>query len=257
MTTTSHQFAPGTFAPDPGRASIPAMIAAQAGIESKLFLRHGEQQLLSLIIPVGLLIALSITPVLGVADPVGTVFPFTLAIAGMSAGFTGQAIAVAFDRRYGALKRIGASGVPSWTIICGKVVAVLGVATVQTTILTSVALLLGWRMPLSGITPLIFALVVGVGAFTALGLLLGGTCSSEVVLAVANTAWFVLAGAAAYFVLRGDGPPHGAALTIPSVAFADALAQTVHGTIAWLNLVILASWLAVAGTIATKLFRFS
>ena len=120
-------FQPGTFSPAPQRASIGAMVRAQALIEAKLFLRHGEQQLLSMIIPLALLIGLTLVPVLDDADPVQRVFPFTLAIAGMSAGFTGQAIAVAFDRRYGALKRIGASGVPAWTIIVGKVVAVASV----------------------------------------------------------------------------------------------------------------------------------
>lgn len=233
------------------------MVGAQALIEAKLFLRHGEQQLLSLIIPIGLLVALSLTSLLDASEPVRVVFPFTLAIAGMSAGFTGQAIAVAFDRRYGALKRIGASGVPSWTIIFGKVVAVLGVATVQTLILGTIALLLGWTMPLAGLIPAVLAMLLGVGTFTALGLLLGGTCSSEVVLAVANTLWFVLVGTAAYFVLRSSGELPTATLLIPSVAFADALQQAFAGTIAWVNLGFLAGWAALSSAAAIKLFRFS
>ncbi|MEJ5927220.1 ABC transporter permease [Corynebacterium sp. H128] len=253
----TQQFKSGSFTPDPARAGMGAMIGSQALIEAKLFLRHGEQQLLSLIIPLGLLIALSLTTLLPGEKPVFTVFPFTLAVAGMSAGFTGQAIAVAFDRRYGALKRIGASGVPAWTIIFGKVVAVLGVALVQTLILGSVALVLGWRMPLGGIVPTVLAMVLGVGTFTAIGLLLGGTLSSEVVLAVANTAWFVLLGAAAYFVLRGGGTVPGYSLAIPSVAFADALRQAFHGTIAWMNLLSLAVWAAVSSAAAIRLFRFS
>ncbi|QMV85354.1 ABC transporter permease [Corynebacterium hindlerae] len=255
--TKNHTFSDGTFTPDPRHASVPVMIAAQARIEATLFLRHGEQQLLSLIIPAALLIGLSLTDVLGLDSPVHTVFPFTLAIAGMSVGFTGQAIAVAFDRRYGALKRIGASGVPSWTIILGKVVAVVGVSIVQTLILGAIALAIGWTMPLSGILPAAVVMLFGVGTFTAVGLLLGGTCSSEVVLAVANTLWFLLLGSAAYFVLRASGPIPTAALIIPSVSFADALQQALTGSIAWLNLLLLSFWAIAGMAAATKLFRFS
>ncbi|AKK03201.1 ABC transporter permease [Corynebacterium epidermidicanis] len=258
MSQISHsQFSPGTFAPWPQRASIARMICAQALIEAKLFLRHGEQQLLSLIIPAGFLIGLTFIDILGVSDPVSEVFPFSLALAGMSAGFTGQAIAVAFDRRYGALKRIGASGVPSWTIIFGKVVAVLGVAAIQTLILLTLALVLGWRT-----NPLYFLgaipiLILGVMAFTALGLALGGRLSSEMVLATANLAWFLLLGAAAYAMFRTGGDPHPMLSIIPSVAFAEAVKAALSGDVAWADIFSLAVWTALASTVATKLFRFT
>ncbi|PKZ40670.1 multidrug ABC transporter permease, partial [Kytococcus schroeteri] len=100
-------------------------------IESLLFLRHGEQQLLSMVIPLGLLIGLTLIPGDDASHAVTRIFPMALAIALMGAGFTGQAIAVAFDRRYGALKRIGAAGVPTWALIAGKVVAVCIVVLLQ------------------------------------------------------------------------------------------------------------------------------
>ena len=83
-------FPVGTFVPDTGRASTVKMVLAQARIESLLFLRHGEQQLLSLIIPMTMLIALSTLPL--IQDPLPKVFPLTLAISAMSSGFTGQSI---------------------------------------------------------------------------------------------------------------------------------------------------------------------
>ena len=48
-----------------------------------------------------------------------------MALAVISTAFTGQAIAVAFDRRYGALKRLGATPLPVWGIIAGKSLAVV------------------------------------------------------------------------------------------------------------------------------------
>ncbi|AGL26940.1 putative unidentified antibiotic-transport integral membrane ABC transporter [Mycobacterium tuberculosis CAS/NITR204] len=49
-----------------------------------------------------------------------TFVPVIMALAVISTAFTGQAIAVAFDRRYGALKRLGATPLPVWGINAGK-----------------------------------------------------------------------------------------------------------------------------------------
>lgn len=260
VTSESSAFPAGTFTPHPMRASVGRMIAAQARIESLLFLRHGEQQLLSIVIPLGMLIALSQFNFLDLGDPLAIALPLSLAISAMSAGFTGQAIAVAFDRRYGALKRIGASGVPAWTIIAGKVVAVAVVNVVQTLLLAGTALVLGWRPgPLSALTALVL-LVIGVAAFTALGLLLGGTMSSEIVLALANLIWFIFSGLAGYsaLIVGQDGIgvlPHWLQL-IPSVALADGMVIALNGGWSWMCCVVLLVWGAAAAAIATRRFRF-
>ncbi|AZA13620.1 ABC transporter permease [Corynebacterium choanae] len=254
-TPASSRFAPGTFTPQPQRASLPAMVAAQAKIESLLFLRHGEQQLLSLIIPLLLLISLTLIPIGGTT--VHTIFPLTLAISAMSAGFTGQAIAVAFDRRYGALKRIGASGVPAWTIICGKAIGVWAVSVVQTIILGTTALLLGWRAPLGAILIGLVVLAIGVATFTALGLLLGGTLSSEIVLALGNLLWFLLAGAASYAVIRATTTLPLITHLVPSIALAESLTGALTGSINLLDIAILLGWMILGGIAAAKTFRFN
>ena len=56
------EYAPGTFAPNPARAGQLSMALAQGSIEAKLMLRHGEQLLLSVIIPVAILLGLSQAP---------------------------------------------------------------------------------------------------------------------------------------------------------------------------------------------------
>ena len=167
------------------------MARAQGAIESKLMVRHGEQQLLSVIIPLAILIgAHKLESITG--HGLEEIFPMVLAVAATSSGFTGQAISLAFDRRYGALKRTGASGVPAWAIIVGKIIAVLSMVVIQVLVLGTVAAILGLRVGAEGIAVGIVALILGVAAFTALGLLLGGTMSSEVVLAVSNLIWFIL-----------------------------------------------------------------
>lgn len=257
--TFTDRFAPGTFTPNPTPAPTGRMLLSQARIETLLFLRHGEQQLLSLVIPVALLIGLSLLPVVPLDDPVQRIYPMTLGIALMSAGFTGQAIAVAFDRRYGALKRIGASGVPRRVLISGKILAVGAAVLLQIAVLTVIGLILGFSVTAAGLLPGLLFVVLGVATFTALGLLLGGTLSSELVLALGNTIWFLLLGASVTTAIDPELPD--AVLTalqvIPSVALTDGLIAAAEGSVDLGNLLILGGW-AVLGTIlAVRFFSFT
>ncbi|EUA90579.1 putative aBC transporter permease protein [Mycobacterium ulcerans str. Harvey] len=94
---------------------MPRMLAAQFGLELKLLLRNGEQLLLTMFIPITLLIGLTLLPLGSFGQHRAATFvPVIMALAVISTAFTGQAIAVAFDRRYGALKRLGATPLPVW-----------------------------------------------------------------------------------------------------------------------------------------------
>jgi ABC-2 type transport system permease protein len=93
-------FPAGTFTPDPRPNSIGRMLAAQYALDLKLLLRNGEQLLLTMFIPVTLLIGLTLLPLGSFGEPRVAVFiPAIMALAVISTAFTGQAIAVAFDRR--------------------------------------------------------------------------------------------------------------------------------------------------------------
>ncbi|GAB3697526.1 ABC transporter permease [Corynebacterium nasicanis] len=254
MTTT--RFAPGTFRPAPRRASTARMIAAQGRTETILFLRHGEQQLLSVIIPLVALVLTARTAMFSEQTTLAQLLPMVLAIATSSSGFTGQAIAVAFDRRYGALKRSGASGVPASTIIFGKVIAVAAMSALQILLLGSVALFLGWRASPGGVLLGLAILVLGITTFTALGMLMGGTLSSEMVLALANLIWFVLVGALGYVVFAVGLDAAGWYTAVPTVALAAGLTDAFAGVVPWLEIAVLAAWAAVASVLAVRWFRF-
>ena len=182
--TGSNSFPAGTFAPDPRPSAVPKMLAAQFGLELKLLLRNGEQLLLTMFIPITLLVGLTLLPLGSFGQHRAATFtPVIMALAVISTAFTGQAIAVAFDRRYGALKRLGATPLPVWGIIAGKSLAVVTVVFLQAILLGAIGFALGWR-------PTPVALVLGAGVialgtavFAALGLLLGGTLRAEIVLA--------------------------------------------------------------------------
>lgn len=114
MTQTNRPaFPAGTFSPDPRPNAVPLMLAAQFSLELKLLLRNGEQLLLTMFIPITLLVGLTLLPMGSFGhNRAATFVPVIMALAVISTAFTGQAIAVAFDRRYGALKRLGATPLP-------------------------------------------------------------------------------------------------------------------------------------------------
>ena len=117
---TETPFSAGTFTPNPRPAAVPKMLAAQFNLELKLLLRNGEQLLLTMFIPITLLIGLTLLPLGSFGDNRAATFvPVIMALAVISTAFTGQAIAIAFDRRYGALKRLGATPLPVWGIVAG------------------------------------------------------------------------------------------------------------------------------------------
>ena len=259
-TIVTHRFAPGTFAADPRPATVPKMLAAQFKLELKLLLRNGEQLLLTMFIPITLLVGLTLLP-LGSFGPnrAATFVPAIMALAVISTAFTGQAIAVAFDRRYGALKRLGATALPVWGIIAGKSLAVVTVVFLQSILLGAIGIALGWRPAIAGLALGAVVIALGTAGFAALGLLLGGTLRAEIVLAVANLLWFVFAGLGA-LTLEGGMISRGVqwvARLTPSGALTEALSQAMTPSVDWFGLAVLAAWGGVAALAALRWFRFT
>jgi ABC-2 type transport system permease protein len=254
------RFAPGFFTPDPRPAPVPKMLAAQFKLELKLLLRNGEQLLLTMFIPITLLVGLTLLP-LGSFGPnrAATFVPAIMALAVISTAFTGQAIAVAFDRRYGALKRLGATALPVWGIIAGKSLAVVTVVFLQSVLLGAIGFSLGWRPDPVGLLLGGLIIALGTAGFAALGLLLGGTLRAEIVLAIANLLWFVFAAFGA-LTLEGGLVPQGlqwVARLTPSGALTEALSQALTLSVDWFGVAVLAAWGTIAGLCALRWFRFT
>jgi ABC-2 type transport system permease protein len=255
-----NRFPPGTFSPDPRPAPVPKMLAAQFGLELKLLLRNGEQLLLTMFIPVTLVIGLTLLPLGEFGDDRAAVFvPAIMALAVISTAFTGQAIAVAFDRRYGALKRLGATALPVWGIIAGKSLAVVAVVFLQSIVLGAIGIAINWRPHIAGLALGAVIIALGTAVFAALGLLLGGTLRAEIVLAVANLLWFVFAGLGALTLEGGMVPTalQQIARLTPSGALTEALSQAMTLSVDWFGLAVLAVWGAVAAVCALRWFRFT
>lgn len=259
---TASRFPAGVFAPAPGRGSLPRMLLVQARTEFLLTLRNGEQLLLTLLIPLGLLVGLSMLDVLPLDEPrVDRVTPRILALAVISTAFTGQAIALGFDRRYGVLQRLAATALPRWLLIAGRMLAVVGVVALQLVVLGVVAALLGWRPDPGGVGWALLLVLLGTAAFGALGLLLGGALRAEVVLALANLLWLILvvAGGIVLAVDRLPSPLAAVVSVLPSGALAEGLdTALVEGAApGWTAVLVLVGWAAGAGVLAARTLQLS
>ncbi|WP_067487595.1 ABC transporter permease [Actinomadura hibisca] len=237
------------------------MIAAQTRYELSGMLRNGEQLLLTLIIPVVLLTLFSATSLLdlGPGRRVDFLTPGVLALAVMSTAFTGQAIGTGFERRYGVLKRLGATPLPRAGLIAAKTLTVLLVEAIQAVVIFAVALALGWRAhgdPLS----VLALLLLGTAAFSGFGLLMAGTLRAEATLAAANLVYVLLlaVGGVVFPLEKFPAGVRSALELLPISALADGLRQVLqHGAaLPGKPLLVLAVW-AVAGlALAARFFRW-
>ncbi len=253
--------APSWPAPAPGGAPLPRMIAAQAGLETRLLLRNGEQLLLTLIIPLLLLVGFSLEPLVKIhsGTRVDFLVPGIIALAVMSTAFTSQAIATGFERRYGVLKRLGSTPLPRSGLIAAKTLTVIGVELVQAIVIIAVGLALGWH-PGGGATAAAWAVLLvltGTAAFSGLGLLLAGTLRAEATLAVANLVYLVLLGVGGVIFPLPAGARSVLNL-LPSGALTDGLRSVLGGGSGMLlrDLVVLTVWAAAAITLAGRTFRW-
>ena len=247
-----------TFTPNPGAAPLARQVLAQASMESRLMLRNGEQLLLAVVIPVLVLVGM----VRG-ADRLGlnydhpvvdVVTPGVLALAVMSTSFTSLAIATAFERRYGVLKRLGASPLPRSGLLAGKVLALLLIEVLQLLVLSVVGRLLGWDPDVSAasVVGVVLAVLLGTSAFASLGLLMAGALRAEATLAAANLVYLLLlAGGAVILPASAYGAFGHVAQWLPSGALGEAMRDAfLDGAVAWRDLAVLLGW-SVIGTVAT------
>ena len=259
--TPTSSWAPGSLAPRPGPAPRLAMLAAQTRTELVLLLRNGEQVLLSLVVPVGLLVVLSALSFVALdrtdVSRVDYFTPGVIALAVMSTAFTGQAIATGFERQYGVLKRLGATPLPRSLLLAAKTLSVLTVELLQLLLLGAVAYALGWD-PQGSVLSVLALVVVGTAAFSGLGLLLGGTLRGLTCLAVANLAWLVLLVLGGIvFDLDAFGPAEPLLRLLPSAALSDGLRSTlVDGVLVGSDVLTLAVWAAAGLLAASRAFRW-
>jgi ABC-2 type transport system permease protein len=255
--------AAGWPAPAPGAAPLPKMVGAQASLELRTLLRNGEQLLLILIIPVLLLAAFSHKRLVnfGPGRPIDFLAPGVLALAVMSTAFTSLAIATGFERRYGVLKRLGATPLGRSGLIAAKTLTVLVVELLQAVVIVAVGLALGWRPHAGGgaVGWALLLVLAGTAAFSGLALLMAGTLRAEATLAAANLVYLVMFGlGGVVFPLTKFGAAQSGLKLLPAGALSDGLRSVLQigGGLPVRDLLVLAAWAAAGVGVTARVFRW-
>ena len=237
-------------------------LLAQLRIEVTLTVRNGEQLLVNLFIPLGLLVFFSKVQVLNSdeADPVQFLAPAVLALAVMSSSLVSLGISTGFERFYGVLKRLGATplGRPRW--VAAKFGSVLAIELAQWTVLIVAALLLGWSPDHGGWVTSVIGALLGTAAFGGLALLMAGTLGGMANLAATNGLFLALMVTGGMVVPFEEMPGalQAVAKILPAAPLADVmigslrLGEPVHSG-SW---AVLAAWAAATPVLAAWRFTW-
>jgi len=237
-------------------------LAAQSRVEVLLQLRRGENLIVTLAVPLGILVffaKVDTTIPSDFAQPVDFLVPGVLALAVMAAAMVSLGIATGFERRYGVLKRLGSTPLSRGGLLAAKTATVLLFELVEAVLIVVTGIALGWSPPGGGLVPALALLLIGPIAFAGIGMLMAGTLRAEANLAAANALFLVLLflGGMAYPL---DKLPVGIQ-DIAKLLPAAALSETVRGALTsqafpWGELVVLVVWAVAAPLAAARWFRW-
>jgi ABC-2 type transport system permease protein len=236
---------------------------AQTGMELRLLLRNGENLLVTLGIPIGILTFFSLVDVLPTDGRPAVEFlaPGVLALAVMGAAMVSLGIATGFERHYLVLKRLGATPLTRTELVAAKALSVLAIELVQVIVVLGVAAALGWRPDAgtAGVAAGVLAVLLGTAAFAGIGLAMAGSLRAVGTLALVN-ALFLLLMLLGGMVFSLDVLPDAVAAVarlLPSAALSDALRSALGESEVLLRpLAVLTAWAAAAIALAASLFRW-
>lgn len=259
-------------------------VLAQAALELRLLVRSGESLVVTFGIPLGMLVFFGTVDLLPLdaAHPLDVLLPGSIAVAVMATGFVAQAISTAFERKYGVLKRLGATPLTRSDYLAAKGLAVAAVVAVQVVVLVAVGTWLRGGVPSTdgctfgedalhgcqGVSTAVWlvplGVVLGAVVFTALGLALAGAVRAELVLAGSNGVFLLLLmGSDLIFDLPDVLDP--LVLATPSGALGVVLRRALDPA-AWsgpvlagragVGLLVLVAWGLLAVAVARRTFRW-
>jgi len=235
-------------------------LIAQARAETVLQLRRGENLIVTLAIPLGILVFFAKVDAVSTdfAHPVDFLVPGVLSLAVMAAAMVSLGIATGFERRYGVLKRLGSTPLSRGGLLVAKTATVLALEILQIVLVVVVGVAIGWHVP-AGIVPAVGLLLVGTVAFAGIGMLMAGTLRAEANLAAANGLFLVLLflGGMAYPLAKLPTVMQDFAKALP----AAALSETVRSVLSAQafpagELAVLIAWAVGAPLLAARYFRW-
>jgi ABC-2 type transport system permease protein len=235
-------------------------LVAQARAETMLQLRRGENLIVTLAIPLGILVFFAKVDAVSTdfAHPVDFLVPGVLSLAVMAAAMVSLGIATGFERRYGVLKRLGSTPLSRGGLLVAKTATVLGLEILQILLVVVVGVAIGWHVP-AGIIPAVGLLLVGTVAFAGIGMLMAGTLRAEANLAAANGLFLVLLflGGMAYPLAKLPTVLQDFAKALPAAALSETVRSVLSSQAFPVGeLAVLVAWAVGAPLLAARYFRW-
>lgn len=191
--------------------------------------------------------------------------PNLAVFAAVSASYTNLAIGTAIARDNGILKRVRGTPLPPWIYVAGRIGSATYIAAVAVVVMLGVGVVFyGVQVSLRSIPAAVAAFVVGVGCFSALGMLVAAlapngdstpaiTNATILPLAFVSDIFFDIENPARWMQVIGDFFP----LKHFAIAFRDPLNPVLTGfQFHWGRLGYMALWGVLAIILATRFFRW-
>jgi len=236
-------------------------VVAQTRAELALTLRRGESLIVTIAIPLGILVFFAKVDTIATdyKKPVDFLVPGVLALAVMSAAMVSLGIATGFERRYGVLKRLGATLLSRTGLLVAKTATILLLEAVQAIAIIATGAALGWHVP-SGVVAALGLLLLGTVAFAGIVLLFAGTLRAEANLALANGLFLVMLflGGMAYPLSKLPGPLEAFARLLPAAALSECVRGVLSTGRAFPtgSFIVLVAWAVAAPLAAIRSFRW-
>ncbi|MGH2700097.1 MAG: ABC transporter permease [Actinomycetota bacterium] len=192
--------------------------------------------------------------------------PAILSFSVVSACFTNIAISISFSRDEGILKRLRGTPCPGWVYLAARVLHAIFVTIILVVIVLVFGLVFyGVDVPLDTFVAFLLTLVVGAGAFCALGL--AATCAvpnADAAPAVVNAMVLPLLFLSGTFIPIGDSPQwiQTVAGIFPIKHFLDATFEAFlpppgnPSGFLWNSIAVIALWGAAGLVVAARFFRW-
>jgi len=249
------------------RPSTLTLIWEQVRYQNKIFWRTPVAAFFTLIFPLFMLILFTAIfgnePDANGIRPAQYFAPNLAVFSAVSATYTNLAIGTAYARDNGILKRVRGTPLPPWIYIAGRIGSATYLAAIAVIVMMGVGVLAyGVEVPLQGVPPAVLAFLVGVGCFSALGMLVAALApNGDATPAITNATLLPLAFVSDIFIVLDDPPRWMAVLgaIFPlkhfAIAFREPLlpdGQLYH----WGRLGYMALWGVVAVILALRFFRW-
>ncbi|MPZ90676.1 MAG: ABC transporter permease [Actinobacteria bacterium] len=251
------------------------LVLRQARFENKAFWRNPAAAFFTFAFPLLFLVIFS-TLLGGGTSPSPTgeeiesttyFIPAILSFAVVTACFTNIAIGISFSRDEGILKRLRGTPCPGWVYLAGRVLHAVFVNLILVVIVLIFGqVFYGVDIPLDTVAAFVLTLVLGAGAFCALGL--AATCAvpnAEAAPAVVNVMVLPLLFLSGTFIPIGDAPQwiQTFAGLFPIKHFLDAMFESFlpppdnPSGFVWSSIIVIALWGMAGLIIAVRFFRWA